>query len=188
MPDLGFVVMGINLEAETDFLQRSIDLLLSRFTCLDCGFVLVLAEVHKLAHRRLSVRGNLNQVKVRLLSKTQCIFYADNTDLFTAGADESNFRNANAVVDAWIANDKAPVACGGGVPREFLWGRKNPRLRLASGGFSYLPALEGADAGRRRCYPFASQREAAGADPVAISGGCGWEPGFHLQTALNITG
>ncbi|GAA4795336.1 hypothetical protein GCM10023352_13170 [Rothia endophytica] len=97
--------MGVNFEAETDFLQRGVNLLLARFTSLNSGFVLVLAEVHQLAHGRLSVRGNLNQVEIGFLSKTQCIFYTDNTDLFTTGADETDFRNANTVVDAGIAND-----------------------------------------------------------------------------------
>ena len=105
--------MGVNLEAETNFLQSRVNLLLAGFTCLDSSFVLVLTEVHEFTHRRLSVRCNFNQVKIRFARQTQCIFNANDAYLFAARSDKSYFRNTDSFIDTGIANDKAPVLDGG---------------------------------------------------------------------------
>ncbi|CNJ84925.1 Uncharacterised protein [Mycobacterium tuberculosis] len=105
MSNLGFVVVGINLQAETDLLQNGISLLLAGFTSLDCGFVLVLTVIHELAHGRLRVRGNLDQVEFGILSQTQSVLQRDNAYLLATGTDKTDLGNADTIVNAWFAND-----------------------------------------------------------------------------------
>ena len=77
----------------------------TKLTSLNCGFVLVLTVVHELAYGRFRVRGNFNQVEFCILSQTQCVSQGYNTYLFAAGADKSDFRNADTIVNARFAND-----------------------------------------------------------------------------------
>ena len=97
--------MGVNLEAETNFLQSRVNLLLAGFTSLDCGFVLVLTVIHELAHGRLRVRGNLDQVEFGVLSQTQSVLQRDNAYLLATGTDKTDLGNADTIVNAWFAND-----------------------------------------------------------------------------------
>ncbi|GAB3301427.1 hypothetical protein GCM10027298_16540 [Epidermidibacterium keratini] len=69
------------------------------------GFVLELAVVHELGHRRPTVGGYLDQVKVGLLGQAQGIFDLDDADLFPFGADEAYLRYADALVDARLDAD-----------------------------------------------------------------------------------
>ena len=104
MADLGLVVVVVDLQPEPHFLQDRVGLVLAGLAGLDGGLILVLAEVHQLAHRRTGVRRHLDQIKIRFPRQTQCVLYADDPDLLAAGADQSDFRYADAVIDAWIAN------------------------------------------------------------------------------------
>jgi hypothetical protein len=69
-----------------------------------CVLVLELAVVHDLGYGRTRVGSNLDEVEVLLLSEAKCHLAADNTDLFAAGADETDLGHANALVDAGIAD------------------------------------------------------------------------------------
>lgn len=102
--DLGFIVVGVDLQTEANFLQNRIGLVLPGFTRLDGRLVLVLAEVHQLAHWRLGVRGHLDQVQIGLVSQAKCVLNADNSYLFTVRANETYLWYANALVNAWIAD------------------------------------------------------------------------------------
>ncbi|BCW40022.1 hypothetical protein StoSoilB3_15570 [Arthrobacter sp. StoSoilB3] len=101
--------MLVDLEAEADFLQNRIGLVLAGFAGLDGGFVLVLAEVHQLANRRLSLRRNFNEIEIGFGSKTQCVLDADNSYLFAGRADQPHLGDADTLIDSWLANVKAPV-------------------------------------------------------------------------------
>ena len=87
VPAFGLVVVLVDLQPEPDFLEHSVGLVLARLACLDRSLVLVLAEVHQLAHRRLCLRRDLNQVKFRFRGQAQGILNADNADLFTVRSD-----------------------------------------------------------------------------------------------------
>ena len=96
--------MLVDLEAETDFLQNGVRLVLAGFTSLDGGFVLVLAEVHQFAHRRLGRRRNLNQIQVGLSCQPECVLNADNPYLFACWPNQPHLGDADTIIDAWLAN------------------------------------------------------------------------------------
>ncbi|GAA1454155.1 hypothetical protein GCM10009618_18440 [Nesterenkonia lacusekhoensis] len=104
MPDLGLVVVVVDLETEADFLQLSAGLVLPRLAGLHRSLVLPLAEVHQLADRRFRVRRHLDQVKIGLRGEPQGVFDSDDADLFPLRADEADLRYTDPVVDAWFAD------------------------------------------------------------------------------------
>ena len=104
MADLGFVVVGVDLQAETNFLEDRVGLVLTRFARLDRSLVLVLSEVHQFAHGRLCGRRNLNEIKIGLHGKTKSILNTDNANLFTGWADEPHLWDADSIINAWIAD------------------------------------------------------------------------------------
>ncbi|BCW44405.1 hypothetical protein StoSoilB5_15890 [Arthrobacter sp. StoSoilB5] len=101
--------MLVDLQAETDFLKNRVGLVLAGLTRLDGSLVLVLAEVHQLANRRLSLRGNFNEIEIGFGSKTQGVLDADNSYLFAGRADQPHLGDADTLIDSWLANVKAPV-------------------------------------------------------------------------------
>ena len=101
---LGFVVVLVNLQSETDLLEYRIRLVLARFTGLDCSFVLILAKIHELAHRRLGLRCDLNKIQIRLGGQTQGVLNTDNTDLFSSRSYQPHLRDADPIIDSWLAN------------------------------------------------------------------------------------
>jgi hypothetical protein len=96
--------MRVNLEPETDLLQHGVRLVLARLTGLHVCFVLVLAEVHKLADRRPCLRGDLYKVEVSLLGETQRVFNPDDADLLPVGADQPHLWDADPVVNPGLAD------------------------------------------------------------------------------------
>src|SRR5690606_20822219 len=101
---LGFVVVLINFETETNLFEDRVRLVASSFFRLLRSLVLELSVVHDLGDRRLGIGGNLNQIEVCLLRQTQGCLDFDNADLLTGRADKSDFRNADAVVCTGIAD------------------------------------------------------------------------------------
>src|SRR5699024_8437273 len=69
------------------------------------AFVLVLTEVHELRHRRLGLRGDLDEIEVGLFGETPGILDTDDTDLLAVRSDETNFGNADTLVDARVRAD-----------------------------------------------------------------------------------
>ena len=101
---LGLVVVGVDLQAEADFLQNRVRLVLPGLTGLDSSFVLVLAEVHQFAHRRLGLRCYLNKIQVRLGSQTQGILNTDNANLLACWSYQPHLGDADTIIDSWLAN------------------------------------------------------------------------------------
>ena len=106
---LGVVVVRVDLGAKLHFLDDGVRLIATRLALLHGGFVLELAEIHELAHRRLGHRGNLDQVEICLHGQSKRIFDAHDADLLAVGSDKPDFWDANAVVDSWFDADGASL-------------------------------------------------------------------------------
>ena len=104
MAALGLVVVGVDLEAEPDFLQDGVRLVLACLTGLDSSFIFVLAEIHEFAHRWLGQRCYLNKIQVRLGGQSQGILNTDNADLLTCRSYQPHLRDADTIIDSWLAN------------------------------------------------------------------------------------
>ncbi|GAA3695042.1 hypothetical protein GCM10023081_35360 [Arthrobacter ginkgonis] len=96
--------MLVDLEAETDFLQDRVGLVLTGLTSLHRGFVLVLAEVHQLANRRLGRRRHLYEIKIGFEGEAQRVFNADDADLLAVRSDQPHLGDADSIINAWIAD------------------------------------------------------------------------------------
>ena len=104
MSTLGLVVVSVDLEPETDFLQDRVGLVLPRLTGLYCRFILVLAKVHEFRHRRFRLRCHFDQIKVGLGGKPECVLYPDDPHLFARRSNQPYLGNADTIVDSWLAN------------------------------------------------------------------------------------
>ncbi|GIT81121.1 hypothetical protein LLS1_27900 [Leifsonia sp. LS1] len=96
--------MLVDLEAETHLFEDGVRLVAPGLLGLLRSLVLELAVVHDLRDRRLGVRCNLDEVEVRLLREPDGDLDLDDTDLLSAGADESNFGDADTVIRTGIAD------------------------------------------------------------------------------------
>ncbi len=83
---LGLVVVLVDLEAEPHLLDLGVRLVATRLARLHRRFVLELAVVHELDDGRARVRGHLDQVEIRLLSKPHGILDPDDADLLALRA------------------------------------------------------------------------------------------------------
>ena len=101
---LGLVVVGVDLETETNLLEDGIRLVATRFFDLLGLFIFEFAVVHNFDDRRLGVGSDLDQVQVSFLRKAQCVFDADNADLFSCWSNEADLGNTNPVVRSGIAD------------------------------------------------------------------------------------
>ena len=101
---LGVVVVLVNLEAESNLFEDGVRLVTASFFQLLRGFILELAVIHDLCHRWRRVRSDLNEVEVCFGGKAQGNVDRHDSELLAGGADETNFRDAYAVVGAWIAD------------------------------------------------------------------------------------
>ena len=102
---LGLVVVVVDLGSELHLLDDRVDLLLAVFTGLQGGFVLELAVVHELAHRRLGHGRNLDQVEISLPCQAQRIFDAHDADLLPVGPDKPDLGDADPLIDAGFDAD-----------------------------------------------------------------------------------
>lgn len=101
---LGFVVVVIDLEAEPDFFQSHVGLILPSFTSLLGRFIFELAVVHEFDNRWLGLRRNLYKVQIGRASKVECLSDGDNSNLFSVWSDESDLWNSNAIVNTRLAD------------------------------------------------------------------------------------
>jgi hypothetical protein len=101
-----------------------------RLALLHGGFVLVLAEVHELADRRLRQRGDLDEIEIGLDGQSECVLDSDDPDLLAVRADEANLGDPDPVIDAWLDADGASllVRMGDPPPRS-----RRPLTRRAQG-------------------------------------------------------
>ena len=102
---LGAVVVRVDLRAELDLLDDGLRLVLARFPGLQRGLVLELAVVHELADRRPGGGRHLDKVEVGLLGQQKRIVDRDDPDLLASGADQPDFRDADALVDTGFGAD-----------------------------------------------------------------------------------
>ncbi|GAB6858470.1 hypothetical protein JCM13591A_25750 [Microbacterium xylanilyticum] len=96
--------MRLDLQTEAHLLQDGVRLVAASFLRLLRGLVLELAVVHDLDHGRLRVRGDLDEIEVGFLRKTQRRLDADDADLLTRGTDEADLGDADALIGAGIAD------------------------------------------------------------------------------------
>src|ERR1700751_2556345 len=95
---LGLVVVIVDLWSQLLLFDDGLLLVPAGFARLLRRLVLVLAVVHDLADRRSGVRGD-----------AQCVFDAHDAYLLSPWADQSDFRYANALVDAGLSADGASL-------------------------------------------------------------------------------
>jgi len=58
--------------------------------------------VHDLAHGRIRLVGDFDQVKTCLLSAGQGLGKRNNSDLLAVSSDESDLTGTNPVIDSWF--------------------------------------------------------------------------------------
>ena len=128
---LGFVVVGVNFQAEANLLKDGIGLITPCLLGLLCFFILELAVVHDFRDGRLGVGSYLNQIQVCLLSKSERYVDGDDAHLLAGWADKSDLRNADSVIGTGIAD--ASLLCFIVKPRPCGWYRtattERPRRR-----------------------------------------------------------
>jgi hypothetical protein len=68
-----------------------------------------LAVVHDLADRWSGIRGNFDEVEIGVRGDAKCVFDAHNAYLLPSWADQTDFRYADALVDAGLSADGASL-------------------------------------------------------------------------------
>lgn len=84
---LEFEIVVVNLQTETNLFQLRVGLVATRVACLLGGLILGFAIIHQLGHGRARFRSDLYQVQTGLFGEPQCVLYADDANLLTAGAN-----------------------------------------------------------------------------------------------------
>ncbi|AHI20142.1 hypothetical protein CCASEI_07865 [Corynebacterium casei LMG S-19264] len=87
------------------FLNHSLLLVLTRFAGLLSLLVFEFAVVHDLGYRRLSVRGNLDQIQICLKSELSCVVSMYDAYLFASGTDQTYFWYSDALINASFRAD-----------------------------------------------------------------------------------
>jgi hypothetical protein len=107
---LGFVIVIVNLWSQLLLFDDGLLLIPAGFARLLRRLVFVLAVVHDLADRRPGVRGNFDKVEIGVRGDAQCVFDAYDAYLLPSWANQSDFRYADALVDAGLSADGASLA------------------------------------------------------------------------------
>jgi len=94
----------VDLEAEPHLFEDGVRLVAPGLLGLLRSLVLELAVVHDLRDRRLGIGRDLDQVEIRLLRESDGDLDLDDADLLSAGADESNFGDADTVIRTGFAD------------------------------------------------------------------------------------
>ena len=96
---LGVEVVGVDIQGKADLLEFNHFLVLLGFLFLFLHLETVLAVIQDLAHRRLGLRRNLDQVKIFVDSHTQCVARAHNAHLRTVRPDQADLFIADLLID-----------------------------------------------------------------------------------------
>jgi hypothetical protein len=64
--------------------------------------IFVLSEVHDFADWGLGIWSDLYEIVTSFLCETKRHINCDYSDLLSTSADQTNFRNANTIVDSWF--------------------------------------------------------------------------------------
>ena len=110
----------IDLGTELLVLDDGLLLILARLSRLLRRLVFELAVVHDLAHRRLGVGCDFDQIEIGVRGNAESIFDAHDAYLFAVRSDQPDFRYADALVDACLSADGAslvvPLRCAEATP------------------------------------------------------------------------
>src|ERR1700731_2761714 len=106
---LGLVVVIVDFWSQLLFFDDGLLLVPAGFARLLRRLVFELAVVHDFADRRSGVRGNFDEVEIGVRGDAQCVLDAHYAYLLSPGADQSDFRSADALVDAGLSADGASL-------------------------------------------------------------------------------
>src|SRR5437588_4762663 len=105
----GRIVVIVDLGSQLLFFDDGLLLVLARLTRLLRRLVLELAVVHDLADRWSGVRRNFDTVEIGMRGDAKGIFDTHNAYLLASWTDQSDFRYADAFVDAGLSADGASL-------------------------------------------------------------------------------
>ena len=88
----------ICLRPQPDFLHLDFGLSLFCLAFFLCPFVDEFPKIHHTTDGRVSVRRNLNKVKLGFVGKLQSLFDGHHTDVITIGPNQAYFRNTDAFI------------------------------------------------------------------------------------------
>ena len=97
--DLGVYIIGIDVGRNTDLLDVNLMLLLTCFLLLAELLVLILAVIGDLAYGRSCGGCDLDQVKSRILSHSECFLCGHDADHIAGFADDSDFLVSYLFID-----------------------------------------------------------------------------------------
>ncbi|GAB3011297.1 hypothetical protein MBOU_24100 [Mycobacterium bourgelatii] len=101
--------MIVDLGTQLLFLDDGLLLVPAGFARFLSRLVLVLAVVHDLADRWSGVRRNFDKVEIGIRGNAECVFDTHYAYLLSPWADQTDFRYANALVDAGLSADGASL-------------------------------------------------------------------------------
>ena len=98
-----FVIIGVRVGTEFDFLDLNDLLFLAGLRLTLLRLVLKLAEIHDLTNRWIGVWRDFNQIQASLFGHDHCTGWCYNTHIVAVCADQANFGIADLVIDAWAS-------------------------------------------------------------------------------------
>jgi hypothetical protein len=105
----GRIVVIVDLGPQFLLFDDGLLLVLTRLALLLRRLVFELAVVHDLADRRFGVRGNFDKVEIGIRGDAKGVFDTHNAYLLPSRTDQSDFRYADAFVDAGLSADGASL-------------------------------------------------------------------------------
>lgn len=114
---LDFEVVDIDHRGKSHFFDLGRFLVLAGFFLLLALFESILAIVHDTAYRRISFRGNIDQVIPGFFCHSESDIDRNDADLIAVFIDQSYFFGCDVFVDKWFV-----VSCYGGTPPYYFAG------------------------------------------------------------------
>ena len=105
----GLVVVIVDLGSQLLFFDDGLLLVLARLARLLRRLILELAVVHDLADRWSGVWRNFDKVEIGIRGDAEGIFDTHDAYLLPSWADQTDFRYADAFVDAGLSADGASL-------------------------------------------------------------------------------
>jgi hypothetical protein len=100
MVQLCVAVMGVGLGPKANLLESNNVLLSDILFCLSFQFVQIFTEIHNPADRRLAVRRNFNQIKLRFFCQIQRFVNLYYANLIVFGINQTNGTCSNLFIDS----------------------------------------------------------------------------------------
>ena len=97
--DLCVEIVRIDVERHLDLFELCLFLIAARFFLALCLLKAILSVVHDTAYRRVSLRGDEDEVEISLLCLSESVCGRHYSELFSFGADDSYFLLAYLIVD-----------------------------------------------------------------------------------------